>query len=164
MLPLFGCNDKPLTLEDLGFSKSDTQADLNLQKRLETRTTMLKVHQILGLVTAIPMAAQFIDKGNIDLHKGLGITTATLYATTASFALFAPKPEGVKDKGKTKIHRMLAFVHAPLMVLTPILGAMADDQKSKGEKVHGIASLHGSSAGLLLGSYLASIAVMSFNF
>ena len=29
------------------------------------------------------------------------------------------------------------------MVLTPILGALAYSQKSKGEKVHGIASWHG---------------------
>jgi hypothetical protein len=132
---------------------------------------MLKIHQTLGMITAIPMAAQFFDAGNVrndsskrNLRMGLGITTAILFGTTASFAIFAPKPEGVKDKGKTKIHRMLAWVHMPFMILTPVLGGIADNQVSKGEKVHGVASLHGASAGLLLGSYLASMAVMSFNF
>lgn len=163
--------DKELSLEDLGFSKSDTQSDLNLQLQLEKRSSMLKIHQTLGLVTAIPMITQFFiaddlknDRSKRNLHAGVGMATAVLYGTTASFAIFAPKPDGVKDKGNTKIHRMLAWVHMPLMILTPILGGIADSQVSKGEKVHGVASLHSGSAGLLLGSYLASMAVMSFNF
>ena len=162
--------DKPLTLEDLGFKNTEMQADKDLQLQLETRTSMLKTHQTLGLITAIPMIAQFLVADNPtsgskrDLHIGLGITTTILYGTTASFALFAPKPKGVKDKGNTKIHRMLAWVHAPLMILTPILGGIADRQINKGENVHGIASRHSTAASLLLGSYLASITVMSFDF
>jgi hypothetical protein len=163
--------DKPLTLEGLGFKNTEMQADKDLQLQLEKRTSMLKTHQILGLITAIPMIAQFAVANNPtssgsqrDLHIGLGITTAVLYGTTASFALLAPKPKGIKDKGNTKIHRMLAWVHAPLMILTPILGAIADKQNRKGENVHGIASRHSGAASLLLGSYLASITVMSFEF
>jgi hypothetical protein len=163
--------DKPLSLEDLGFDKTEMQANKDLQLQLEKRTSMLKTHQTLGLITAIPMIAQFLVSDDIssdgskrNLHIGLGITTAILYGTTASFSIFAPKPEGVQDKGNTKIHRMLAWVHGPLMILTPILGGIADSQINKGEKVHGIASYHSTAATLLLGSYLASIAVLSFDF
>jgi hypothetical protein len=95
---------------------------------------------------------------------GAGIATTGLYGATAYYAIFAPKPEGIEDKGSTKIHRALAWVHGPLMVITPILGALAYKQLDEGHKVHGVASLHGASATVLLISYLASMAVMSFNF
>ena len=39
------------------------------------------------------------------------------------------------------------------MILTPILGAMAFDEKSKGEKVHGIASAHGAVAVVTAAAY-----------
>lgn len=169
-LPTFA-DQKPLSLEDLGFKDSQTQGNPELQMDLEKRTSMLKTHQTLGLITAIPMIAQFILANGVEhnttrrnIHMGVGIGTTVLYATTASFAIFAPKPDGVVDKGTTKIHRALAWVHGPLMIATPILGALAYSQVSKGQRVHGAASLHGASATALLVSYLASMAVMTFNF
>jgi len=169
--PFSFAEDKHLSLEDLGFKKTDTQSNPELQFQLEKRTSMLKTHQVLGLITTIPMIAQFflaqgvnrnIDRRNV--HMAVGITTATLYATTASFAIFAPKPEGIEDKGNTKLHRGLAWIHGPLMVLTPILGGIAYNQLSNGQKVHGVAQFHGAAATLLLVSYVASMAVMSFDF
>jgi hypothetical protein len=164
-------NDKPLSLEDLGFKKADTQADLELQQTLERRTSMLHTHQVLGLITAVPMVAQLFLAQDVNhnatrrnIHMGVGIATAGLYGATASFAIFAPKPAGIEDTGATKIHRALAWVHGPLMIITPILGGLAYSQVSKGERVHGVASLHGASALVLTISYLASMAVMSFNF
>jgi len=163
--------DKPLSLDDLGFKTTDTQSHPELQLQLEKRTDMLKTHQTLGLITAIPMIAQLFladdvehNAGKRNLHMGVGIMTAGLYATTASYALFAPKPADVVDKGKTRIHRILAWIHGPLMIVTPVLGAMAYHQVGNGEKVHGIASMHGGAATLLVTSYVASMAIMSFNF
>jgi hypothetical protein len=80
------------------------------------------------------------------LHAALGSTTAVLYGATAYYAIFAPKIPGTKTEGPIKLHKALAWIHGPGMVLTPILGAMAFDQKSKGEKVHGIAGAHGAVA------------------
>lgn len=169
--PLCFADEKPITLDDLGFTKSDTQGNPELQLQLEKRTSMLKTHQTLGLITAIPMIAQFFlaqganhSEARRNLHMEVGIATAGLYGTTAAFAIFAPKPDGIVDQGHTVIHRDLAWVHGPLMVITPILGGIADSQLNHHEKVHGIASLHGAAATALLVSYLASIAVMSFNF
>jgi hypothetical protein len=50
------------------------------------------------------------------------------------------------------------------MILTPILGAMAFDEKSKGQKVHGIASAHGPVAIITAGAYGAAFAAVSFKF
>ena len=47
------------------------------------------------------------------------------------------------------------------MILTPILGAIAFNQKSKGEKVHGIASAHSAVAIVTAAAYGASILSVS---
>jgi hypothetical protein len=164
-------DDNPISLEDLGFKKEQLQGNPELQHQLEQRTSMLKTHQTLGLITAVPMVAQFFTSHDVNhnstrrnIHMGLGITTAVLYGSAAYFAIFAPKPEGIEDKGNTKIHRALAWVHGPLMIITPILGGIAYSQLNNNEKVHGAGSLHGASAVLLTVSYLASAAIMAFNF
>jgi hypothetical protein len=48
------------------------------------------------------------------------------------------------------------------MILTPILGAIAFDQKSKGERVHGIAAAHGPVAIVTAGAFGASILALTF--
>ncbi len=48
------------SLQDLGFTPQQTQADAQMQQMLDKRTHMLKVHQTLGLITAIPMVASVI--------------------------------------------------------------------------------------------------------
>ncbi len=161
-----------ISLDDLGFQKTQTESNPELQKTLEKRSSMLKTHQVLALVTAAPMIANYFlgdEAGHSgstrNAHAWLGATTASLYFTSASFAIFAPKPDGIEDQGNTRIHRALAWVHAPLMIITPILGTMAKNQIESGHRhVTGIVDLHGAAATTLLISYLASIAVMSFNF
>lgn len=168
------------TLQSLGFSPQQTQANPRLQARLDKRTEMLKMHQRLGLVTVLPMVADLITgptakaKGrngqpiaeptqtNIDLHAALGSTTVALYSATAYFAFFAPKVPGVQKRGAIRVHEALAFVHGPGMILTPILGAMAFDQEQNGEKVHGIASAHGAVATATVLAYGASIVAVAW--
>jgi len=168
------------SLQDLGFSQQQTQANPQLQARLDKRTEMLKIHQRLGLITLASMAADLITgpmakaKGhngqtsteptqtNLDLHAALGSTTAALYFTTAYFAVFAPKVPGVQKRGAIRFHEALALVHGPSMILTPILGAMAFSQEQNGEKVHGIASAHGAVAYTTAIAYGASIVAVSW--
>jgi hypothetical protein len=50
------------------------------------------------------------------------------------------------------------------MILTPVLGALAFEQKSRGERVHGIASAHGAVAIITAGAYGLAIASVSFRF
>jgi len=141
---------------------------------------MLKVHQTLGLITTIPMVAALITgpqakaKGkngetiteptsaNLDFHIALGGLTTGLYWTTAYYAIFAPKIPDIKPKGAIRLHRDLVWIHAPGMILTPILGIMAYKQENAGEKVHGIASAHGTAAYITAAAYGASIVAVSW--
>lgn len=168
------------SLQDLGFSTAETQANPQLQALLQKRTAMLKMHQRLGLITAIPMTAAAITgpmakaKGkngevikepsqtNLDVHAALGGLTTALYFTSASYAIFAPRVPGTTKRGAIRWHEALAFVHGPGMVLTPILGVMAYKQENAGEKVHGIASAHGTVAYITAASYGAAIVAVSW--
>ncbi|MFZ0518383.1 MAG: carboxypeptidase-like regulatory domain-containing protein [Acidobacteriaceae bacterium] len=168
------------SLQDLGFGAGQTQGSAQEQARLDKRTHMLKVHQTLGLITAIPMVATLITgpqakaKGkngepiteptsaNLDFHMALGSLTTGLYFTTAYYAIFAPKIPGVKPKGAIRLHRDLEWVHGPGMIITPILGIMAYKQENAGEKVHGIASAHGTAAYITAAAYGASIVAVSW--
>jgi carboxypeptidase family protein len=163
-----------LSLESLGFPNSQTQANPQEQARLNRRTHMLKVHQTLGLITTAPMLATVItgtfaggratSSTNRDLHVGLGSLTAGMYFTTAYFAIAAPKIKGEKTHGPIRLHKALAWIHGPGMVLTPILGALAYQQKSRGEKVHGIANLHGPVAIVTAGAYGLALLSVSIKF
>lgn len=160
------------SLSDLGFSTAQTQSNAAEQARLDKRTRMLKTHQKMGLITAAPLAATIISgfgaggrqtsSSTRDLHVVLGSATAGLYFTTAYFAIFAPRIQGTETRGPIRVHKTLAWIHGPGMILTPILGAMAFEQKSKGERVHGLASLHGPVAivtGAAFGAALLSVSV-----
>jgi hypothetical protein len=164
-----------LNLHDLGFSQSDIQSDPEFQKQLDVRSDMLQVHQVLGLVTAVPMVATYVlglttsdrvEKGSTDtnLHATLGLTTTALYLTTASFAIFAPKPEGMKPSGATQVHETLVWVHAPLMILTPLLGDMVNDRVQNHQPLGALGTIHGIAATTLVVSYLASILLETVNF
>ena len=168
------------SLQSLGFSGSQIQGSPQEQARLNKRTHMLKVHQTLGLITLVPMVATVFSGGgakakrgpngtytepssaSLDTHVALGATTGALYAATAYYAIFAPKIPGVKPTGAIRLHRDLAWVHAPGMLLTGIMGIDAYKQESAGEKVHGFASAHGTVAGITLAAYAASIVAVSW--
>ncbi len=168
------------SLSDLGFGEQQTKGDPKLQARLDKRTEMLKIHQRLGLITLAPMAADLItgpmakakgrngeaikepSNANLNFHAAMGSTTVALYASTAYFAIAAPKIPGTHKKGAIRFHEALAFVHGPGMIVTPILGAMAFSQEQNGEKVHGIASAHGAVAYATVIAYGASIVAVSW--
>jgi hypothetical protein len=133
---------------------------------------MLKIHQRLGLITLAPLAATLLTANGAagrsssasgrELHAALGATTASLYLTTAYFAIRAPKVAGTKARGPIVLHRALACIHGPGMVLAPILGAMAYAQRNRGEKVHGIASAHSAVAavtGIAYGAAMLSVMI-----
>jgi uncharacterized surface anchored protein len=158
-----------LSLGNLGFAPAQTQANPEEQARLDKRSRMLQMHQRLGLITTGPLVATVIlgafaggkstSSTDRDLHAALGATTAGLYFATAYYAIFAPKIPGTKTEGNIKLHKAMAWIHGPGMILTPILGEMAYSQKSKGEKVHGIAQYHGEVAIVTAAAY--GVAILS---
>jgi hypothetical protein len=162
------------SLGDLGFTPEQTKGNAQEQARLDRRSRMLKTHQRLGLITTAPLIATLIlangaagrnsSGSGRELHAALGGVTAGLYFTTASFAIFAPKVPGTPTRGSIRLHKTLAWIHGPGMVLTPILGALAYEQRNRGEKVHGAASLH-SAVGVVTGvAYGLAILSVSIKF
>lgn len=162
------------SLQDLGISPDQAQGSAVDQARLDKRSHMLKIHQRLGLIAAVPMIATVVTSFNAGgkttsrpdryLHLALGSATGDLYFMSAWYAIRAPKISGTETRGQIRFHKALMWIHGPGMILTPILGAMAFDQKSKGEKVHGIASAHGAVAIVTAGAYGLAILSVSMKF
>jgi hypothetical protein len=162
------------SLEDLGFSKSEQQGNPQQQALLDKRTRMLKIHQRMGLITTIPLVATVIlgpgaggkSEGTAarDLHVALGSLTGDLYGITAYYAIRAPRIKGTETRGPIKFHKAMAWIHGPGMILTPILGAMAFEQKNNGEKLHGIAQTHGPVAIVTAGAFGAALISVSTKF
>jgi hypothetical protein len=163
------------SLSDLGLTPDQVKGDNKEQALLDKRTQMLKIHQRLGLITVIPVAAACISAigappehgqyGNTtsrDVHVALGGVAIGMYAATAYYAIRAPKVSNEPARGGIKFHKYLIYIHAPGMVLTPILGAMAFNQINSGQKVHGIASAHGAVAATTAISYGAAILAVSW--
>lgn len=173
-LPLYAKADSSdLSGDDLGFSQAETQADPQFQKDLETRSDMLRIHQTLGLITAVPMTAQMIlgvttasnvSNGSTDttLHTTLGLATVALYGTTALFEILAPKPKGLKPTGNTEVHEALSWIHLPLMILVPLVGDMVNDRIANHQPIGTLGEVHGIMATTLWASYMASLTVMTF--
>lgn len=162
-----------LSLEDLGFSSDEIKADPQYQKDLQTRSDMLQIHQTLGLITAVPMTTEYVlgivTAGNVangstntGLHATLGIATTALYATTAMFAILAPKPKGLKPSGNTATHVDLVWVHAPLMIAVPILGGIVNNRVQNHQPLGDLGTIHGILATGLVVSYLTSLTVITF--
>lgn len=161
-------------LSDLGFPPEQTQSNAKEQALLDKRTHMLKIHQKLGLITAAPLVATLVaslgaggrNTSSTDrtVHMVLGAVTSDLYFTSAYFAIRAPRVPGTTTRGPIRLHKALAWVHGPGMILTPILGALAYEQKNKGEKVHGIASAHGPVAVVTAAAFGAALLSVSVKF
>ncbi|MDD4974963.1 MAG: hypothetical protein PHY93_11465 [Bacteriovorax sp.] len=156
-----------LSLNDLTFKQEELKVDPQILKVMEERHSKLQLHQKLGLATMAAMTATVIlgesAKDN-NVHKYAGITTGLLYWTTAYFAWTAPKPEGIKDTGSTEIHRALAWLHVPLMTITPILGYLAKEDANKGKESTGLVKAHGGIATAAYLSFMAAGLTMYFDF
>jgi hypothetical protein len=167
-------NPAPPSLGDLGFLPAETQGNPQEQARLDRLSHILKIHQRLGLITTAPLLATVLSGGfaggrstsstTRDLHAALGSLTAGLYFTTAYFSIFAPRVPGTQTRGAIRLHKALAWIHGPGMILTPILGAMAFEQKSHREKVHGIASAHAAVGVVTAAAYGLAIVSVSVKF
>jgi hypothetical protein len=158
----------------LGFSPEETEANARQQALLDKRTHMLKIHQRMGLITTIPLVATVVTSMNAggkntsstsrDLHVALGSLTGDLYGITSYYAIRAPRVPGTETRGQIRLHKTLAWIHGPGMILTPILGAMAFNEKNNGQKVHGIASAHGPVAIVTAGAFGAALLSVSVKF
>jgi hypothetical protein len=162
------------SLSDLGLTPEQTQGNPKEQALLDKRSHMLKIHQRMGLITTIPLVATVIlgpgaggkSEGTAarDLHVAMGALTGDLYGITAWYAIRAPRIKGTAKRGPIRFHEAMAWIHGPGMILTPILGAMAFEQKNNGQKVHGIAQAHGPVAIVTAAAFGAALLSVSVKF
>jgi hypothetical protein len=167
-------DQKPPTLEDLGFATEQARGSAEAQARLDKRSHMLKVHQRLGLITLVPLLATVVASGGASgkqsssssraVHGALGVLTVGLYSASAYYAIAAPRIPGTEVRGPIRLHKVLAWIHGAGMILTPILGAMADAQRNRGERVHGVASAHSAVADVTIAAYGASAGALAIKF
>jgi hypothetical protein len=157
-----------LTLSDLGIDSKTEVPQFQLSKhQMEVRHDKLKKHEVLGLTTlGLMTATLFTGNGALDseTHKNLGILTGAFYFATAYYSLTAPKPEGMKDKGKVKWHKALAWIHFPAMILAPIMGYMYKKNEDEGKKHSAFERQHKTVAGILYGSFALSATIMVIEF
>jgi hypothetical protein len=156
-----------LSLNDLSFKQDDLKVDQAMTHTLEIRQSKLQTHQKLGLATMGMMTATLLSaegaKKN-DLHKFLGIGTGLMYWTTAYFSLSAPEVQGAKENGSTNIHRTLAWIHAPLMAIVPVLGLIHKNNDNHHRESKGIVEAHGALATIAYAAFMSAGAVMYFDF
>ena len=155
-----------ISLSELGVDSTATvsQEDVKKQEVLKERHRKLKNHEILGLTTWGMMTATMLTGNSAldsDLHMYLGMTTGALYMATAYYSLTAPKPNDIKDKARMKWHKRLAWIHFPLMIITPILGYMYKKHEEDGKKHSSLERQHSAFAGALYGTFTVSAALMT---
>ena len=140
----------------------------NREKELVVRERMLKAHQIIGYITFAGMIYQGILGGKLyngdysvyDTHKKLGDIVTASYFTGAALSLFSPPPlvnrkrEGLNN---IRLHKILANVHVPAMVITNIYADKQYEKKSYKE-------IHKVSAYTAVASYTLAMVTIIFDF
>ena len=105
---------------------------------------MLKIHQRMGLITTIPLIATFITSANAGGKNTSTPTRAIAYGSRRGDGglifhdrlLCHPRAQdpGTETRGPIRLHKAMAWIHGPGMILTPILGAMAYQSKEQRRK------------------------------
>ena len=140
----------------------------NREKELVLRERMLRAHQIIGYITFAGMIYQGILGGKLyngdysvyDTHKKLGNIVTASYFTGAALSLFSPPPlvnrkrEGLNN---IRLHKILANVHVPAMVITNIYADKQYEKKSYKE-------IHKVSAYTAVASYTLAMVTIIFDF
>ena len=140
----------------------------NREKELIVREKMLKAHQIIGYITFAGMIYQGILGGKLyngdysvyETHKTLGKVVTVSYFTGAGLSLFTPPPlvnrkrEGLSN---IRLHKILANVHVPAMIVTNIYADKQYEKRSYKE-------IHKASAYTAVASYTLAMFTIIFDF
>ncbi len=162
---------KKINLFDLGYNASqDPKLEFESQLNQEKRRFYLNQHQKWGLVTLGLMALALTSAGDGNPpieHVMLGTATAVTYGVSAYYAINAPNWADFNTNpptGGSALHRNLAWIHLPGMILTPILGYMAKKKRDKGEELNSPEKYHKDIAGLTAATLAISVLSVSIEF
>src|SRR5574344_2523417 len=120
-----------------------------MYREMKIRNKMITAHKLLGYATMAGLASECITGILLDngknvrgLHSGLAGITNVAYFSTAALAFFSPPRKRGLEKGwnKTKVHRILSFVHFTGMIATNILCGLSEHNHSM-VKYHRIAAI-----------------------
>ena len=140
----------------------------NREKELIIREKMLKAHQIIGYITFAGMIYQGILGGKLyngdysvyETHKTLGKVVTATYFTGAGLSLFTPPPLVSRKKeglNNIRLHKILANIHVPAMIVTNIYADKQHGNKSYKE-------IHKASAYTAVASYTLAMLTIIFDF
>lgn len=163
--------NKKIDLFDLGYKKSDLIPDKEFQRNLIQRRFYLEEHQNWGLVALGLMAFAFTNAGNgknppIE-HLIVGTATTVAYGASAYYGIKAPvwrRKNSGPATGGSSLHRSLAWVHLPGMILTPVLGYMAKQKRNKNEDLTNPEKYHQDVAAVTIAAFAISVLSVSFEF
>jgi hypothetical protein len=147
----------------------------NRQKELKVRRNMFKIHQAVGIATAVGMLAQGFLGAKVynydfttgttekydklrNFHTGLATGINVAYGTTALMAFTSP-PKQINRKGISNmgVHKALSYIHLTGMITTNVLsGKIKENFKLK--------PYHRAAAYTTFGTFAAAIAIIKFEF
>ena len=170
---------KTTMLEDLGIHYDEEKiTDEESEKFTEERAWKLNLHPTMGHITAGLMAASVFTAlmarnrdnnrgrtdgtGPINFHRGLSYVTALSYYYTGYLSLTAPKPVNFEDGHDRKLHKHMAYIHVPMMILAPILGTIAYSQRKKYGETRGIGKMARPAMYLGAAAFFTAWGVMTF--
>lgn len=140
------------------------------ERELKLRRTMFRVHQLVGIATAVGMAAQGYVGYRIyrpetytsrlaDFHEGLATAVNVGYATTALMSFTAPPPLiSRKRVDNMRVHKWLSYVHLTGMITTNVLAGRIENNFQVNKSLHRAAAL------TTFGAYATAIAIIKFEF
>lgn len=170
---------KTTMLEDLGIHYDENKiTNEQMDNFLEERTWKMNLHPTMGHITAglmtVSVATALMAKnrdnnkgrtdgtGPINLHRAISYITAASYFFTGYLSLTAPKPVDFEDEHDRKIHKHLAYVHVPAMILAPILGTIAYNQRKKYGETRGIGKMARPAMYIAAAAFFGAWGVMTF--
>lgn len=163
----FAADQSPPGVSDLSLlNVTEDQSDLEELSLLKTRRQMLNWHTYTAWAAVGLMGATLVTapSGNFDnTHKWLGIAAGATYLGSASLAYLAPSIDDSKISTNIAIHKTLAFVHAPAMLLAMYSGIKAHQDRKDGKDLSSIAKMHSAFAAVATVSFgLAAITSMDW--
>jgi hypothetical protein len=158
-----------LNVNDLGFQAEELKQDPEERGLLQKRAHKLQLHQKLGIATLVLVGAAALTAKEGEQapenHEILGMVAGATYFTTAYFSLTAPEPKVMRPPGwNMKLHKAMAFIHFPAMLLLPFAGKQASDAYRDGKEPDGLGKHKKTLANAAVASLAVSAIAVSFDF
>jgi cytochrome b561 len=139
-----------LNFDDLLPPAPPSAVDLKLESDIQTRRTLLQIHQALGIATVVLMVTTLVlgqinydniygngfknDTSYLGVHEGFAIATTTTFVAGGLLALLAPSsmkhPSSSGGVDTITIHKWSMLVAAVGFATQIVLGVVAESQRN----------------------------------